>query len=76
MNGSFPLYTLIRIAVWVIGLPIIILLLVSIGRKLRAITAEHRRLQEEEAQNARNPYAELARMYEAKELLDKARPKK
>lgn len=73
LNESFPLFTAIRIAVWVIGLPIIVLLLISIGRKLRAIVAEDRRLKEEAAQNAQNPYADMARMYEAKELLEKAR---
>jgi heme exporter protein D len=63
----------IRIAVWVIGVPIIVLLMKSIVRRTRSIAELDRRMKEEEAANAQHPYADMARMYETQQLLDRAR---
>ena len=66
-------YETFRALVYCIGVPIIIALLVSAIRRIRAINAEHQRLLKEEAEQAKNPYADMARMYEARELLDRAK---
>jgi hypothetical protein len=66
-------YETLRLVVWVVGVPIIVALLVSIVRRVRAIRDLDQRLRDEEEQQAKNPYAEMARMYEAQELLERAR---
>ena len=66
-------YATIRLVVWVIGVPIIVFLIVSIMRRVRAIRDLDARLREEEARNAASPYADMARLYEARELLDRAK---
>ena len=69
-------YQLIRALTYVIGLPIIAVLCYSIVRRLRAIRELDARVREEEAQNAQNPYAQMAAMYqqqEARETLAKAK---
>jgi hypothetical protein len=66
-------YETLRLIVWVFGLPIIIALLIRIIRRVRAIHELDARLREEEEQQAKNPYGEMARMYEAQELLERTR---
>lgn len=66
-------YEQFRTIIWLVGVPIIVALLVQIVKRVRAINAEHQRLLEEEAQQSKNPYAEMARMYEARELLDRTK---
>ncbi len=61
---------------WSIGIPIIVWLLVKIVRRSRAISRSIAELREEEAKNAQNPYAAMARMYEAQQLLEDARGSK
>ena len=57
-------FDIVRIVVWVVGIPIIVCLLISIARRTRAIRELDARLREEEAQQqAGNPYAEMARLY-------------
>jgi hypothetical protein len=63
----------VRVAVWVIGIPVIVALLVSIARRARAVRDEIARVREEAARNPGDPYAQMARLYEARELLDKGR---
>jgi hypothetical protein len=57
----------------VVGVPLIIALLIRIVRRVRDIRELDQRLRDEEEQQAKNPYAEMARMYEAQELLERAR---
>jgi len=66
-------WKLISDLTWVIGIPIIVWLLVKIVRRSREISRSIAELREEEAKNAQNPYAAMARMYEARELLEEAR---
>ncbi len=66
-------YENIRLFVWLVGVPVILFLLWNTVRRVRAIRELDARLREEEAQNARNPYADMAQMYEARELLERAR---
>ena len=65
-------YEIIRAVVWIVGIPIICFLLWSILRRVRAIRELDKKLLAEEALQATNPYAEMARMYETQELLDQA----
>jgi hypothetical protein len=53
-----------RWGVYIVGLPIIALLLVSIVRRIRAIRALDAELRAEEARNPTNPQAALARLFE------------
>lgn len=69
-------WQIISVAVWIVGVPIIGYLLWIIVRRVREINKRIAELREEEAQNATNPYAAMARMYEAQQLLDEARGKK
>jgi len=46
---------------------------VKIVRRSREISRSIAELREEEAKNAQNPYAAMARMYEAQQLLEEAR---
>jgi hypothetical protein len=66
-------YEWIRLVVYVIGIPIIVLLLRNAARRVRDIKELDAKLREEEAQNAQNPYAQMAKMMDARELLDRAR---
>jgi hypothetical protein len=66
-------YETLRLIVWAVGVPIIIALIVSIVRRVRAIRELDAKLRAEEAQQAKNPYADMARMYETQELLERAR---
>lgn len=66
-------YELFRLTVWALGVPIIVLLTVRAVRKVRDIRALHQRLLEEEAAAAKNPYAEMAQLHEAQQLLERAR---
>ena len=65
--------TILSIVVWVIGVPVIVFLIVQIARRLRQIDVRIAKLREEEAQNAQNPYAAMAQLYEAQQLLEEAR---
>jgi len=69
-------YENFRLIVYAVGVPIIVFLIVSIIRRIRAINTLDAKLREEEAANAQNPYAQMAQMYEAQELLNQARGKK
>lgn len=69
-------YELIRAITYLVGVPIIIVLCVAIARRLKAIKERVAEVRAEEAQNAKNPYAQMALLYqqeEARELLKKAR---
>lgn len=66
-------WKLINDLTWSIGIPIIVWLLVKIVRRSREISRSIAELREEEAKNAQNPYAAMARMYEAQQLLEEAR---
>lgn len=69
-------YEILRLAVWSIGLPIIVYLVWRILRRIRDIRELDARLREEEAANAHNPYAQMARLFETQQLLDEVRGKK
>jgi hypothetical protein len=71
--ANYGLYEWVRLLVYVIGVPIIVLLLRNAARRVRDIKELDARLREEEAQNAKNPYAEMAKAMEARELLERAR---
>lgn len=66
-------YELFRLAVWAFGVPIIVLLVIRAVRKVRDIRSLHQQLLDEEAAAAKNPYAEMARLHEAQQLLERAR---
>lgn len=69
-------YQLVRTLTYVIGIPIIVALCISIVRRLRAIRELDAQVREEEARNAQNPYAQMAALYqqqEAREMLAKAK---
>lgn len=63
-------YELLRLIVWVVGLPIIAFLVVRMVRQVRDIHALDTQLREEEERNANNPYYRMARLYEAQALLE------
>ena len=70
------MYNSLRVIVWAIGVPVIVWLVVSIVRRTRAISQRIAEVRAEEAQNARNPYAQMAALYEqeeARKQLKKAR---
>ncbi len=67
---------ILRIIVWVVGVPIIIYLIWRIIQRVREIERLDAEVRAEEEANAQNPYAAMARMYEAQQLLDEARGKK
>ena len=58
---------------WIVGIPIICFLLWRVVCRVKDIRELDTRLRKEEAQNAQNPYADMARMYEAQELLDRVK---
>lgn len=69
-------YQLIRAITYLIGVPAIIALCISIGRRLKQIKERVAEVRAEEAQNAKNPYAQMAMLYqqeEARETLRKAK---
>ena len=64
-------YEILRLVVWLVGVPIIALLVVRAVRTVRAIRREHERLlKEEEATAVKDPYARLAEQHA---LLERAR---
>ena len=67
-------YEILRAVVWAVGLPIIIYLCINAVRKVQAIRVLDARLKEEAERNKRNPYAQMAELYEAREILEKAKP--
>jgi hypothetical protein len=67
-------YEILRAVVWAIGLPIIIWLCLNAARKMREIRVLDAKLKEEAERNKKNPYAQMAELYEAQELLEKAKP--
>ena len=69
-------WEIFRLAVWGIGTPIIVYLIARIVRRVRDINALDAKLREEEAANAQNPYAQMARMYELQQIIDEARGKR
>ena len=66
-------YETFRLIVWIIGLPIIVYLIRRAALRWREIQRLDAALREEEALAAKNPYADMARIYEGKELLQKSR---
>ena len=66
-------WQIISAIVWAVGVPIIIYLLWRIIQRKRQIDQRIAELREEEAQNAANPYAAMAQLYEAQQLLEQAR---
>ncbi|GAB4455269.1 MAG: hypothetical protein OHK0029_11110 [Armatimonadaceae bacterium] len=76
MSISPETYPIFRAVVYLIGIPVILYLCYSIMQRLRAIKELDAKLREEAAQNAANPYAQMASLYEqqeARELLKKAK---
>ncbi len=69
-------WDILRVIVWVVGIPVIVLLVRSILRRLREIDKRIEEVRAEEAETARNPYAAYARMLEVEQLLEEARGKK
>ncbi|MDX1934917.1 MAG: hypothetical protein SFU56_20155 [Capsulimonadales bacterium] len=68
-------FDIVRAAVWIVGVPIIVVLLVSIVRRTRAITRRIAELREEEKRGMKDPYARMAALYEqqeARETLERA----
>jgi hypothetical protein len=66
-------YEVLRTLVYVIGIPVIVLLVVRAIRRTGEIRALHRRLLDDEAARPGNPYADMARLYETQQLLDAGR---
>lgn len=66
-------YEIFRLTVYAIGVPVIVALVVQAVRKIRAIRRLHEALLAEEAAAAKNPYAEMAKLHEAQQLLERAR---
>jgi hypothetical protein len=66
-------YETLRLLVWLIGGPIIIILAVHAVRRAREIRILHEQLLKEEAENAKNPYADMAKLYEVKEVFERAK---
>ena len=67
------IYEWVRLTVWIVGVPIIILLCVSAVRKVRAIGELDAYLKAEAERNRQNPYAQMAELLEAQELLKPAK---
>lgn len=67
-------YEILRAVVWAVGLPIIIWLCRNASRKMREIRVLDAKLKEEAERNKKNPYAQMAELYEAQEILEKAKP--
>jgi uncharacterized membrane-anchored protein len=63
-------YALVRTLTYLIGIPIITGLCISIVRRLRAIRELDAQVRQEEAQNAQNPYAQMAALYQQQEARD------
>lgn len=71
---SVPIsYEVFRAIVWAVGLPIILFLLWKAIRRVRALRELDARLREEEAATPRNPYADMAKMYEVQQIMDENR---
>lgn len=66
-------YQWFRLAVYGIGLPIIVYLILSVGRRIRAIRELDARLRAEDQRGIADPYAGMARIHEAQEILQRAR---
>lgn len=66
-------WQIVSALVWVVGVPIIAWLLVNIVRRTREINRRIAELREEEKRNAQNPYAAMAQLYEAQQLIEQAR---
>ena len=62
-------YETLRLVVYTIGLPIIAYLLFNAVRKVRAIRTLDTRLKAEAERNKRNPYAQMAELLEANEIV-------
>ena len=56
-------YEHLRIAIWVFGIPTIIVLIIRANRKMRAIRQRHEELLKEAERNPQNPYQSLAELY-------------
>lgn len=69
-------WEVIRIAIWVVGIPIIVYLIWRIILRVRQINVRIAEIRAEEEEIARNPYAAYARLLEAEDLLERARGKK
>ena len=66
-------YETFRLIVWFLGLPIIVYLTWRAAQRLKAIRRLDAELREEEARAAKDPYANMARLYEAEQLLQQSR---
>lgn len=66
-------YEILRLVVWLVGVPVIVWLCVRAARQVAAIRKLHEELLREEAASAQNPYAQMARLMEAQELLERAK---
>lgn len=66
-------YEILRAVVWAVGLPIIIYLCVNAARKMREIRVLDAKLKEEAERNKKNPYAQMAELYEAQQMLDEGK---
>ncbi len=68
-------YEILRAVVWAIGLPIIIWLCINASRKMRDIRLLDAKLKAEAERNRQNPYAQMAEIMQARELLDGGKQK-
>ena len=66
-------YETFRLLVYLIGVPIIVFLVWRAIVRLRAIRQLDAELREEEAHAAKDPYANMAKMYEVQELIQKSK---
>ncbi|MBC8142632.1 MAG: hypothetical protein H7Y38_14470 [Armatimonadetes bacterium] len=66
-------YEIVRLVVYLIGVPIIVYLLWNASRKLKQIRALDAKLKAEAEQNKRNPYAQMAEILEAHEIIKETR---
>ncbi len=69
MLKRMDVWTVVRIATWAVGLPVIVWLTWRAARIWKRIQALHEQLLREEEQNPKDPYARLAEIESAKELL-------
>ncbi|MFM7321430.1 MAG: hypothetical protein ACKO5K_07900 [Armatimonadota bacterium] len=55
-------YEILRLVTWIVGVPVIVVLVVRAGRTTVRIRALHRRLLDEEAASPKDPWTRLAEL--------------
>jgi hypothetical protein len=69
MLTAVEVWNLVRIVTWAVGVPVIVWLTLRAVGTWRRIQRLHEELLREEAQNPKDPYARLAEIESAKQLL-------